>query len=182
MKGAMDSGLVGKVEKLEKENEEWREAMEEYVNEDEANPDGLRGYLESKTDEIYELHERLEQIQETCIGDGLEYIVEGGEKPEPEPEPEPEKKDTKNVKGNRKVVSTYYSGVSAVFKIPDGLDLEDKSVVEAWGTKYGTLYIKYVGKETEEEIEWEWMPEHDFKYGDDKIEDADNWIDYSDEE
>ena len=61
---------------LRKENEEWKEAMEEYVEEEEANPDGLRGYLESKTDEIYELHDEMEQIKKRCISDGLEYLLE----------------------------------------------------------------------------------------------------------
>ena len=40
-----------------KEIEEWKDAMEEYVEEEEANPDGLRGYLEQKTDEIVEWKE-----------------------------------------------------------------------------------------------------------------------------
>mgnify|MGYP003666125358 FL=1 len=62
--------------------------------------------------------------------------------------------------------------MSAEFKIPDGIDLEDKSVVEYWAVKYGGLRIKYVGKEKEEHIEWEYEPETDIKWGDDEIIDA----------
>ncbi len=126
--------------------------------------------------ENQELEEELKKIKERCVGDGLEYLVDGGEKP---------KEDTKNVKGNRKIVATNYCGPTAVFKIPDGLDLEDKSVVESWGTKWGTLYIKYVGKAEEEEIKWEWEPDMDFKCGDDEIVDADEWgclLEYSEDE
>lgn len=58
---------------------------------------------------------------------------------------------TKNVKGNRKiVVAKYYQ--YEYFKIPDNLDLNDKSVVEYYSVKWGTLYIKYVGIEKLEEI------------------------------
>ena len=93
---------------------------------------------------------------------------------------------SKNVKGNRKVVRAEYFPPSSVFKIPDGLDLEDNDIVERWYVKYDTLYIKYVGKEEEEEIE----PEHaacestDYKYPDDcLIEDADDHgIEYDDDD
>ena len=91
--------------------------------------------------------------------------------------------DTKNIKGNRKVVQTLYAPVSAEFKIPDGIDLEDKSVVEYWAVKYGTLRIKYVGKEKEEDIEWEYEPETDFKWGNDEIIDAEEAnIEYEEDE
>ena len=60
---------------------------------------------------------------------------------------------TKNTKDNRKVVRATFYPPEAVFKIPDGLDLEDESVVEFWGVKWAKLYIKYVGKEEEEIIE-----------------------------
>jgi ribosomal protein L22 len=62
--------------KLKEEIEEWKDTTEEYVEEEEANPDGLRSYLQAKTDEIWELREELEEIQERCISDGLEYLVE----------------------------------------------------------------------------------------------------------
>jgi len=98
-------------------------------------------------------------------------------------EDKPEKKNTKNEKGNRKVVCTDYGSSCAIFAIPDGLDLEDKSVVQSWGTKYGTLYIKYVGKAEEEEIEWNSMPDEDYKYGNDQIVDAEDFgVFYSDDE
>jgi len=102
----------------------------------------------------------------------------------------PEKKNTKNEKGNRMMVETIYDQREvAYFRIPDGVDLEDKSVVESWETRYGTLYIKYVGKAEEEEIEWEFHPSEytDYKYGQDSIEDADGLgggcgVEYSDDE
>lgn len=79
------------VEKLKKENEEWRERFSCYEGtEEDATPDVMWSYLESKTDEIYELHDEMEEkddeikklkekltnIQESCVGDGLEYLVE----------------------------------------------------------------------------------------------------------
>ena len=97
----------------------------------------------------------------------------------------PEKENTKNEKGNRKCVQTDYDQLVAYFKIPDGVDLEDKSVVESWGTKYGTLYIKYVGKAEEEEIEWLFDPSEceDYKCGQNSIVDADDaCVEYSDDE
>jgi len=98
-------------------------------------------------------------------------------------EEEPEVKDnTKNEKGNRKVVEVEYPGPVATFKIPDGLDLEDKSVVEAWWVIWGTLHISYVSG-AEQHIEWEYDPEPDFKRGKESIVDADNHgVEYSEDE
>ena len=59
---------------------------------------------------------------------------------------------TLNIKGNRKVVVAEYTAES-VFKIPTGLDLEDKSVVEKWWVEKDYLHIKYVGNEEIESIE-----------------------------
>ena len=67
---------------------------------------------------------------------------------------------TKNVKGNRQIVVATYT-CEAVFKIPDGLDLEDENVVSSWGTKYGTLYISNVNSDETLKIESEWEPEID---------------------
>ena len=79
---------------------------------------------------------------------------------------------TLNVKGNRKIVIVSYT-TESVFKIPDGLDLEDKTVVEFWFVKWGTLHIHYINGE-EKEIEWEYEPEMDFKDPESsEIEDAD---------
>jgi len=80
---------------------------------------------------------------------------------------------TKNVKGNLQIVVATYN-CEPVFKIPDGLDLEDENVVSSWGTKYGTLYISYVNSDKELQIELEWEPEIDWKYSSDEvIKDAD---------
>ena len=79
---------------------------------------------------------------------------------------------SKNVKGNRMVVRTSYN-VNMIHKIPDGIDLEDKSVVEDWWVKWGTLMIKYVGKEEVEEIEPAMdVDDYDFKWGDSDLVDA----------
>ena len=101
------------------------------------------------------------------------------------PPPADPQKSTANVKGNRKVVVTTYPTPEAVFKIPDGLDLEDKSVVTGWGTKYDTLYIYYVDGR-EEKIEWEFdageFAAENFKRGDMAIEDADDYdVEYEEE-
>lgn len=51
---------------------------------------------------------------------------------------------TRNTKGNRLVVSASYAYPDIYFKIPDGIDLEDRDVVENWFVKYGTLTIFFV--------------------------------------
>ena len=59
---------------------------------------------------------------------------------------------TKNVKGDRKMLHVRYYAPINYYRIPDNLDLEDKSVVEEYWVKWNTLYIKYVGKEEAEKI------------------------------
>jgi hypothetical protein len=55
---------------------------------------------------------------------------------------------TQNVKGNRKIVVALCD-FKQYFKIPDGLDLEDQSVVSSWSVSCGKLYIDYVdGRKT----------------------------------
>jgi len=67
-----------------------------------------------------------------------------------------------------KVVHAKYSA-SAVFKVPKGIDLEDKTQVKYWGTKYATLYIVFVDETKEEmHIEAEYEPELDCKYADEE--------------
>ena len=92
---------------------------------------------------------------------------------------------TKNTKGNRKVVTADYNFPKAIFKIPDGLDLQDKKVVKAWFVKGMYLNIRYVDGR-EEVIEWEWDPTEeraDWQYPDEQIEDAEDWeCEYSDDE
>jgi len=69
---------------------------------------------------------------------------------------------TKNVKGNRKMLQvTYYAPIN-YYRIPDNLDLEDKSVVEEYWVKWNTLYIKYVGKKEVEKL----GPEYSYADGD----------------
>jgi hypothetical protein len=54
--------------------------------------------------------------------------------------------NTKNTKKNRKVIAARY-GDEAIYKLPNNLDVEDKSVVDSYWIKYGTLYISYTSKE-----------------------------------
>jgi len=75
---------------------------------------------------------------------------------------------TKNIKGNRQIVIASYT-TEAVFKIPDGLDLEDETVVQDWRTKYGKLYITYVASDEVLEIDSEWDFEIDCKYSSDEV-------------
>jgi hypothetical protein len=67
---------------------------------------------------------------------------------------------TKNVKGNRLVVFAEYYAPDSIFKIPDGLDLEDKNVVETWWVRRNMLHIQYVGEEDVVSID----PLYDFHY------------------
>jgi len=79
---------------------------------------------------------------------------------------------TQNVKGNRKIVVALCD-FKQYFKIPDGLDLEDQTVVSSWSVSWGKLHIHYVNGE-EKEIDWEYEPEIDFKYAfEEEIMDAD---------
>ena len=81
---------------------------------------------------------------------------------------------TKNTKDNRQVVVATYTNYS-LFQIPNGLDLEDKSVVEEWWVKYNILHIKYVnGKVKEIDPTWD-ARESDFKRADEfRISSADD--------
>jgi len=49
--------------------------------------------------------------------------------------------------------ATIHFSKSYYFKIPDGIDLDDKSVVEYYGYKWGELLIKYVGKDEKQIIQ-----------------------------
>ena len=71
-----------------------------------------------------------------------------------------------------KIVVANYS-TSTHFKIPKGIDLEDKTQVKWWGTKWLILHIVFVDKTREPlEIEAEFDPELDCKYaGRETIED-----------
>lgn len=90
--------------------------------------------------------------------------------------------ETKNIKGNRKVVRVEYY-CKSFFKIPDGLDLADETVVEGWGVKWNTLYISYVDGR-EEKIDSVYDLEYDCKYPDNcEIEDAEDYnVEYSEDE
>ena len=89
---------------------------------------------------------------------------------------------TKNIKGNRKFVHVKFVTYGA-FKIPDGLDLEDETVVKSWGVSLSTLYISYVdGREEEVECEWDVASTMEAPEWE-KIDDAEEWgIEYSEDE
>lgn len=84
-------------------------------------------------------------------------------------------------RNERKVVIVKYNQTDA-YKIPKGVDLEDKTVVENYGVKWGTLHIDYVDgrEETVESEGWD----TDMKYPDEvRIENAKDWgINYDDDE
>jgi hypothetical protein len=91
---------------------------------------------------------------------------------------------TKNTKDNRKVVVADYT-CKGVFKIPDGLDLEDETVVKFWCVRYCELHIHYVdGREEQINAVYDPTEHTDWKYPDQQeIEDAEDCgIDYSDDE
>ena len=54
---------------------------------------------------------------------------------------------TKNIKGGRQIVVATFLLPDAVYKIPDGLDLKDDTVVKNWFVKKGKLHIHYVNGE-----------------------------------
>jgi hypothetical protein len=79
----------------------------------------------------------LEQIEESDISSKVEATKDEGRQSE-----------TQNRKGNRLMVRATYYGQEDCFKIPDGLDLEDETVVKSWGVSRCVLHIHYVdGKE-----------------------------------
>jgi len=80
---------------------------------------------------------------------------------------------TMNVKGNRQVIVAKYTE-EYIFKIPDGLDLQDKSVVESYGIKWNVLYINWTDKnKPPTEIESSRNSEHDHKFPDNDLEPED---------
>jgi hypothetical protein len=96
---------------------------------------------------------------------------------------------TLNVKGSRKILKGTYCTPEIYFKLPDGLDLEDETIVESYYVKWKRLYINYVDGRTDE-IETEYyFPEDDHKYPDNiEIIDADkswvglHWITYDEDD
>ena len=77
-----------------------------------------------------------------------------------------------NKKRQRLIVSYH---LEDCFRLREGLDLNDKTVVHSWGVKYGTLRISYQSGE-EEEIQSEgWVSDFDFKYhNEQRLEDDDD--------
>ncbi len=53
--------------------------------------------------------------------------------------------NTKNTKDNRMILTATYSG-EAIFKLPDNLDLKDKTIVEKYGV-HGLMWIEYTTEE-----------------------------------
>jgi len=89
---------------------------------------------------------------------------------------------TKNTEGNRKVVVATFPVPETVFLIPNGLDLEDKTIVKTWFVRWNTLHIEYVTG-IEEEIQYHYEPQINCKYPDTTIEDAsDNCVCSSEDE
>ena len=90
---------------------------------------------------------------------------------------------TKNIKGDRKVVKVQLYTPEFIFKIPDGLDLEDETVVESWGYNCGSLHIKYVGKEDVEKIDqWDGGCNYIYPENEEIIDADDGGVEYSEDE
>ena len=81
-----------------------------------------------------------------------------------------------------KVVIVDYIA-SAIFKVPKGIDLEDKTQVKEWWVKYCCLHIVFVDQTKQMMmIEASEEPELDTKWGSgERIDDAYDWG-FSDEE
>jgi len=84
---------------------------------------------------------------------------------------------------NRKIVRVQYSHQD-VFKLPKGLDLEDKTQVKSWVVKYNRLFITKVDGNVLIIDSEGWVQDCDYKHPDvAEIIDADDEdICYSDEE
>jgi hypothetical protein len=54
--------------------------------------------------------------------------------------------NTKNTKDNRKVLVAEHT-ICLVYKIPDNLDLEDKTIVKEYWVRNSTMYIQYTSEE-----------------------------------
>jgi len=99
-----------------------------------------------------------------------------------------EESEEEKLKMSQQVVVAEYYGPEVVYKVPKGIDLNDKSVVENWFVRRHTLYIKYVGKDKEEKLEPVFDTEQDFKFPNKeevmKREDYElaDFIDWSDDE
>jgi len=88
---------------------------------------------------------------------------------------------TKNIKGNRKIVVAHLYG-KLLFKIPDGLDLDDGTMVAEWYVRYDELFITYADG-TEATIESGMEHEPNNKSPKATIESAeDNCFEYSDDD
>jgi hypothetical protein len=67
-----------------------------------------------------------------------------------------------------KIVRAKYSAYTS-FKIPKGINLENKTQVRWWAIKHLTLFIHFVDETREDmEIEAEYEPELDCKYADEE--------------
>ena len=83
-----------------------------------------------------------------------------------------------------KVVVAKFYAPRIVFKIPDGIDLEDKTVVKKWWVRNGTLYINFVDGHNEEiDEEYSTGFEELDCVQETVIEDAEDWnVEYSQDE
>ncbi len=89
---------------------------------------------------------------------------------------------TQNTKNNRKVVVAIFEPPKMIFKLPDGLDLEDNSIVKSYDFEYCQLVIYYVDGKVEK-IDHDF--EEDFNYICETlyVDDAEDYpVEYSDDE
>jgi hypothetical protein len=64
---------------------------------------------------------------------------------------------------SQQVVFAEYYAPEAIFKIPKGIDLKDKTKVEDWYVLHNTLCIKFVDKDKVQEIEASFETEEDYE-------------------
>jgi hypothetical protein len=92
---------------------------------------------------------------------------------------------TINIRGQRKVVAIEYHKEFA-FKIPDGIDMEDKNVVQHYFVKWDKLHIVYTDKDKQPdiiEVDWKTYDDELNIPNDMRIADADEYgLEYSEDD
>jgi len=81
---------------------------------------------------------------------------------------------TMSIPGAPKVVIAEFECLEVSWKIPFGLDLQDKSVVKEWWVRWTTLHIEYTDGRSEL-LDADWENEPDLRRPvDERIDDADD--------
>jgi hypothetical protein len=113
---------------------------------------------DGQPDDTIEFFENYETIEDT---DEEEEEDEEDEADVVEKKVEEKVANTQNTKENRKVLAARYSDES-IYKLPNNLDLEDKSVVKEYWVKWGELFISYTSLENWEKYTTQAEDENEF--------------------